>query len=136
MKYIKTFEGQLSERQELLSEAEDYLKDIFLELEDNGFRIGVYKNNIIGVEKITVSIQKKVLTTDRITYNTFKISDIEDALLFANSYITSIGGLMYNSYARVETWTGHRYENIDRNVLPTLLESDHNLTTIQISFSL
>lgn len=73
----KIFESYLDQREDDLK----ILKDIFLELEDQDFRVSFYKTSEITKRHISISISKNN------DMEQFKWEDIEDTFSAANEYI-------------------------------------------------
>ena len=100
MKHIKTYKIFESSEND---EVKQYLEDIFLELEDEGFDVG-----IVRWERFKVIISK--FSTDGTSIlERFKLKDVYDSIQMARSYmldkgffINELKGVLTNKYGQTE----------------------------------
>lgn len=93
MRYLKKYESLNKNHSEVLS----YLKDIFIELEHEGFSINIKESNLSCEEIATYNIS---LTRESSNEKTFTLSDICDTLLFSNSYMNDNNWTIQSLYLR------------------------------------
>jgi hypothetical protein len=87
VKYLKTYEAYIYNCDDII----DYLKDIFLELSDDGFNVEVVEPNYKNINRLQVSI---ILSPDMEKANIFKLGDIKDTLLRANDFLSKQNFIM------------------------------------------
>jgi hypothetical protein len=109
MRYLKRFN-------ESTDISEQWLKDIFLELEDNDFKVIITKNNFqsksLPIRSYDIHINKNQSETIR----SFKLSDVFETILTSESYMKD-GGWFINSIrfcTNKNEWFSLNSEDIDK----------------------
>ena len=143
MRYLQTyklFESSWDLREDDLK----ILKDFFLELEDQDFRVSFYKtsdteNSDFAKKYISISISKDILYGDT---EQFKWEDIEDTFLTAKEYIDDngysfeSGMLVYDDESIINRRVKNDIRFYDYESLEKELKSDKKLHQVMIKYSL
>lgn len=111
MRYLKRFN-------ESTDISEQWLKDIFLELEDNDFKVSIAKNNWSSQSKPLprMSYDIHISKTQSETIRSFKLSDVFETILTSESYMKDDGWFI-NSIrfcTNKNEWFSLNSEDIDK----------------------